>query len=87
LLLFAAVRQCVWSEQIHKALGPTLGYLYRLRERMPQVGVEPSDPCFARFCLFGGVWQVKQEGMSIINDTKRSFRPSQTSNHSCPWKG
>jgi hypothetical protein len=36
------------AAQIHRALQPTVGYLYRLRERMLQVGFVPSDPLFQR---------------------------------------
>lgn len=38
------------AAKIHQALRPTVGYLYRLRERMQQVGFLPGDPLFERVC-------------------------------------
>jgi hypothetical protein len=36
------------AAQIRDTLRPMVGYLYRLRERMSQVGFLPSDPLFKR---------------------------------------
>ena len=36
------------AARLRDAVRPTLGYLYRLRERMTRVGFLPSDPLFQR---------------------------------------
>jgi hypothetical protein len=38
------------AAKLFTALQPHVGYLYRLRERMQQVGFVPSDPLFQRVC-------------------------------------
>jgi hypothetical protein len=38
------------AAKLHKTIQPTLGYLYRLRERMQEVGFLPGDPLFERVC-------------------------------------
>jgi hypothetical protein len=38
------------AAQVHRTLQPTVGYLYRLRERMQRSGFLPSDPLFRRVC-------------------------------------
>ena len=38
------------AAKLHRTLQPTLGYLYRLRERMQKVGFLPNDPLFLRVC-------------------------------------
>jgi hypothetical protein len=34
------------AQAIHDAIGPTLGYLFRLRQRMDKRGFSPSDPLY-----------------------------------------
>jgi hypothetical protein len=36
------------AAKLREAVRPTVGYLYRLRERMTRVGFLPSDPLFKR---------------------------------------
>jgi hypothetical protein len=36
------------AEKVHQYLGPTVGYLHRLRERMEKVGFVPSDRLYER---------------------------------------
>jgi hypothetical protein len=38
------------AAKLHEALHPTVGYLYRLRERMQKAGFPPGDLLFQRVC-------------------------------------
>jgi hypothetical protein len=57
---------------LFKALQPHVGYLYRLRERMAQVGFVPSDPLYQRVCEAYDALQALYIELHYLSGDKRT---------------
>jgi hypothetical protein len=60
------------AARLFKTLQPHVGFLYRLRERMQQVGFLPSDPLYKRVCT---AYESLQARCSWICTTSHAKEP------------